>query len=313
MKYLSIITLLFFVSCVTVVDKTVDIPALADVNGRLVTAMKGAENLVLVPDSLRLYVTDLSGYVHLIDGTNVNRLEIVKSLQISDMALGIEIDPDGYLYVNAATTDEWMDEGGAVYRVDAELESAERITGGYPGINGMTQDSEGNLYFAIGNLKLFGAKGAIYKMTYQGNGEYSNPEEFISDLKSPNGMFYDSSQNRLIFTEVFKGVSAYDLDDDTTEPLVGKSRTVEGFDDVCLDSNGDIIIADPPDGLAKIYDANSDMVLLIRIGDTGIGSACQTRITEGVEYLYVTERLTNKQSKEQDGRGLYIIPLDELM
>ena len=45
----------------------------------LVSGMNGCENLYLDQDSLRLYVTDLHGYVHLINGPSRNELKLVKS------------------------------------------------------------------------------------------------------------------------------------------------------------------------------------------------------------------------------------------
>ena len=65
-----------------------------------VQGMNGCENLLVESDSLRIYVSDLDGYVHLVDGDSREHLRVVRSMQVGEeYALGIDRGPDGFLYV----------------------------------------------------------------------------------------------------------------------------------------------------------------------------------------------------------------------
>lgn len=314
MKMLKFLFISFvLIGCASMESETQTYSSLDIVQGKLITNMKGCENITLTDNPNRLYVSDLNGYIHLIDGTNLNHLSVLKSISLEKMVLGIDIGPDGYIYAASSDTEEWNTIGGGIYRIDPELENATKLYDGYPGINGLTISDNGTLYFAIGNLKLMNPQGKIYQMVYNKNTGYSQPEIFLDDLGSANGMYYDSEKDRLIFTETYKGVSEYNFNTGETTLIAGKSKVVEGFDDACLDSQGNIIIADPPYGFIKIYDPSDEIVRFIRIEGVGIASASQTRFHNGKEYVYITERITNAQSDQQDGRGLYIIPLDKLM
>ena len=82
------------------------------------------------------------------------------------------------MYVNASahSKDGWLEEGGEVYKVDKALTSAEKITGSYPGINGLTIDKNNNLHFTTGDLEFLTPYGALYKMSYNSNSnQYTTP------------------------------------------------------------------------------------------------------------------------------------------
>ncbi|MEE9457379.1 MAG: hypothetical protein V3W11_09555, partial [bacterium] len=133
-----------------------------DLDGAVVVDVgKGCENLYLVPDSRRLYVTDGWGNVHLVDGPSREALRVVKSAKVGDgKACGIDRGRGGFLYV-AACDDDWLGRGGGIFKVDNRLESAEKIAGDYPGLNGLALDGRGDLYFAVSNMSFVNGKGAI--------------------------------------------------------------------------------------------------------------------------------------------------------
>jgi sugar lactone lactonase YvrE len=294
---------------------TVDIGELAGVS--LVEVGRGCENLYLVPDSPRLYVTDLRGYVHLLDGLSREELGVAASRRLGrEFAFGIDRGPDGYLYV-AAPDGDWLREGGAIYRLDPELASCERITGNYPGLNGLAFDDRGHLYFAAGNLNPFNAKGAVYLLEARGEGRWAEPKVFLAERGSANGLYFDRRRRLLAFTETFRGVSAFRPRDYDVEAVVAKTKAVEGFDDLCRDREGNYWIADPGSAFVKRYDPTTKTLTRFVIEGCGQASSCRIRLEGGEEILYVTELrrkggLWTAIAGDNDGRGVFAIPLAEL-
>ncbi|MBN1647846.1 MAG: SMP-30/gluconolactonase/LRE family protein [Spirochaetales bacterium] len=302
--------LLLLVSCAWV-PKTVIraedtlIESFSPINGE-----GGCENICLDDQSLRVYVTDLKGYVHLLDGTTRRELKEQASLKLDEYALGICLGPDGYLYAAAGGMD-WLDTDCAIYRVDRNLSGFELLTKTAPGTNGLAINRAGELFFAAGNLKLMHPKGAIYRMSVSG-ADRTWPELFIAGLKSPNGMFIEDDGQKLVFSETFHGVRCLAAGTEV-ERVCGKSRLVEGFDDLCRDQYGNYWIADPPNGFIKCYDPAANLVTCYHFDAIGIASSCRTRIENGREYLYVTEIKKSSKSKSFDGRGIFVFSVDVLL
>jgi sugar lactone lactonase YvrE len=309
--FILINLLLIIISCSALPVKTFVLNTTENNEIVFVKGMSGCENLLLLNDSNAFYVTDLSGYVYMIDGTSIKDFKIIKQLKLSDYALGIDIGKDGYLYVGASVAD-WINKGGPVYRINKNLDAYKKITDDIPGLNGLTIDNSGNIYIATGNMKFGNPKGAILKIE-NNNGIYGYPEIFIPDLKSANGLYFNPADNCMIFTEVFNGVKKVNLDSKKINKIFGKTRIVEGFDDVCIDKSGNYWVADQPNGFIKMYDPKTGMVYRFIFKDIGIASSCRIRIHNDREYLYVTEIKTNKNSNAYDGRGIIIIPVDILL
>lgn len=279
----------------------------------LIEGMRGAENIYMPADSSRIYVTDLSGMVYLLDDNEQGKLEVQASLKVGNTALGIAEGKDGYLYVNASEhdTDNWLTLGGALYQVDKELRSAMRVSGDYPGINGLTRGPEGALYFATGNLRMFSPRGALYKLEFDAvQHQYSAPQPLLLDIGSANGMLYHEHSQELLFSETFSKVSSFDLATQSTSELFGKTRLVEGFDDLCVDSKGRIWVTEPVAGFLKMYERDSMKLTRIRVDGLGVASSCATAMRWGEEHIFVTEREINNND---DGRGLAVIPIRLLL
>ena len=281
-----------------------------------VQGMNGCENLIVDNDSLRIYVSDLDGYVHLVDGDSREHLRVVRSMQVAEeYALGIDRGPDGFLYVGASGKD-WLKTGGAVYRLDRGLEKSEKLTAEFPGLNGLVFDGSGNLYFASGKMSILSRRGAIYRMEISPAGGHARPEIFLADRKNPNGLFYSGKENRVVFTEMLTGVSRFDPETGEVEKILGKTRVLEAYDDVCMDRDGTYWVTDPPGGFIKRYNPNEGELTRYIVEGVGQTSACGVREENGEQILYVTELKQSRGkplSQKFDGRGVVGIPVRELL
>ena len=126
--------------------------------------MHGCENIALAPDSMRAYATDLAGGMHLPDGESRETLEIVSTYQLHEMCLGVVPVGPGELYV-AASSEDWIETGGAIHRVDPQLRTAERATANYPGMNGIAADDDGRIYFATGDMRFMRPRGSLHLLS----------------------------------------------------------------------------------------------------------------------------------------------------
>lgn len=288
-----------------------------DLDGAVVVDVgKGCENLCLVPDSRRLYVTDGWGNVHLVDGPSREALRVVKSAKVGDgKACGIDRGPGGFLYV-AACDDDWLGRGGGIFKVDNRLESAEKIAGNYPGLNGLALDGRGDLYFAVSNMSFVNGKGAIYIMRRRKGGDYREPRIFLPDLRCVDGVYYDARADRIRFTETFCGVSTFKPGFMAVTCVLGKAAAFDFCDDLCTDANGNYWLADPG-GFLKCYNAEKRELTRYKIKGCGRPSSCRIRLEDGEEIIYVTELkrcrgFAGYLSKKCDGRGVVVIPLKAL-
>lgn len=313
---IGLIVAIFLSSCSSslVSIKEIKTSNLKDFNSaQFIQGMNGAENIYLVPNSSAIYVTDLSGTIYLLDENDDGRIRIKKSLNIGKSAIGIVQGKDGYLYVTASEhdMDGWLEYGGEVYRVDTELKSYVKITDKFKGINGLSIDDNDNIYFAIGDLEFFFPDGAIYKMTYDEKlNRYNKPELFLDKLGSANGVFYSKIHNSILFTETFSKVSMVSLQTKKVTEVFGKTKIVEGFDDLCMDSKGRIWVAEPTGGFLKMYNPQNQKLIRFHIKELGLASSCRTRLKGEEEFIYITEREIDKKN---DGRGLIILSISELL
>jgi len=288
----------------------------ADLDGAVVVDVgKGCENVYLEPASLRAYVTDCWGNVHLLDGPSRGELRLVKSAKLADgKACGIDAGAGGFLYV--AACDDWLGRGGGIYRVDRGLESALKIAGDYPGLNGLTVDGRGDLYFAVSNMSFINGTGAIYQMRRKVGGDYAEAEVCIPDLLCVDGMFYDAREGRICFTGTFSGVSTFRPGLLAVTYVLGKAAVFDFCDDLCTDASGRYWLADPG-GFLKCYDAEAGELTRYRVNGCGRPASCRIRLEGGEEVIYVSELkrrsgLAASLSGKCDGRGVVVIPLKEL-
>jgi hypothetical protein len=287
-----------------------------DLDGAVVVDVgKGCENVYLEPASLRAYVTDCWGNVHLVDGPSREELRLVKSAKVGDgKACGIGRGPGGYLYV--AASDDWLGRGGGIYRVDRALESAAKIAGDYPGLNGLALDPRGDVYFAASNMSFINGEGAIYKMSRKAGGDYCEAEVFLRNLRCADGVFYDARAGRICFTETFSGASTFNPGSTDVTGVLGKAALFDFCDDLCTDARGRYWLADPG-GFLKCFDAEAGELTRYRVNGCGRPASCRIRLEGGEEVIYVTELKrrggpASSLSKKCDGRGVVVIPLKEL-
>ncbi len=281
-----------------------------------VTGMKACENLYLEKHTRRVYVTDLTGHIHLIDGGNGPGMSIVKSRKIGTMVLGIDKGPDGYLYLGVGTHkgDEWMAKGGSVYRIDRDLVTLVRVTGDYPSLNGLAFDAAGTCYFASSNFDFLKPKGHVYSMKVKGTDAF-HPKVYLDDAGLANGIYCDHRTGMMYLSTTIMGIYTFAPGSKEMKPLYFKTRLFEAVDDLCTDRRGRIWMTDPGDGFLKMYDVPSKTIVRYKISGIGQTSSCRIRDEHGAEIIYVTElkQTRNAMSKVFDGRGLVIIPLESLV
>jgi sugar lactone lactonase YvrE len=277
-----------------------------------VEGMAGPEGIFADPKSEQIFVTDCSGMIYVLDGKDRASLKVAKSKKIAGAsAIGVTVGPDDLLYVGIAEND-WMAEGGYVARMSKTLENKEVLTEVYEGLNGMDFSPDGDLYFASSNMSYKQSKGRIMKLSLAETG--AEPELAIGDLGAANGVAFNPEDGRLYYTEVFQGLSAFDLKTEEKELVLGKADTFEFFDDICIDGEGRVW-STAAGGFIKTWDPKTGTSVRFHMEGIGSTSACAIRVENGEEIIYITElkKPGNKpKSRLYDGRGMISFPLSVL-
>ena len=297
-------------------EEIVTIP-LEELDGAVfVQGMNACENLNVDPESMRVYVSDLGGSIHLLDGESREQLKIVKSLKMGQFGLGIEQGSDGSLYVGVSQygTQGWIDQGGAIYRVAPELHQPVKLTTDYPAMNGLACDSAGRCYFASSNYDFFHPEGNVYVMQIAPDGSYSEPEIFLQDIGLANGLHYNAQENRMYLSDTLEMVSAFIPGEQRLETIYRKTKYLEATDDICTDHQGNLWMSDLFESTLKNYNPKTKQLVRYDIEGIGQTSACGIREEDGEEVIYVTEIKTKRAplSNVYDGRGLLVVPVSSL-
>ncbi|MBN2040933.1 MAG: SMP-30/gluconolactonase/LRE family protein [Spirochaetes bacterium] len=251
------------------------------------------------------------------NGKSRGTLRVVKSLKLGEFCLGIDRGPDGALYtgVSLYPTQQWIEQGGSIYRLDMELLHSVRITPEYPALNGLAFDKGGHCYFASSNFSFLNPKGSIYMMMVMSDGKFSKPEVVLNNIGLANGVHYNLKQNRIYLSDTLETVSAFSPGEPRAEIIYRKTKYMESIDDLCTDNKGFLWMSDPFDSTVKHY--NPDTRQLVRYDIKGVGqtSSCGIRVENGEEILYITEIKTNRDpmSNVYDGRGILIVPVKSLI
>ncbi len=282
----------------------------------LISGMSGCENLFLDNDSMKIYVTDLSGYLYLVNGETHETMEIVTSIKIGNMGFGIDKGPDGYLYFSASeNTSDSCSYGdciynAAIYRIDMDLElPITKITNDYRGINGVTFDASGGCYFTSSTLDSSNLQGEVYRMQVTADGAVSSPEVFLADAGYANGLYYDSNQELIYFSQSSQARNVFTFS--PSNPSLQEVVSVLA-DDLCTDKSGRVWIS-CGSGL-RMYDPNNEIATNYTIEGLGNVSSCRIREEDGKEFIYITEIDKPLQPLTTfDGRGIAVIPLDSLL
>ena len=296
--------------------KTLNV-AFEDLQGAvLISGMSGCENLFLDKDSMRTYVTDLSGYLYLVDGETHETMEIETSIKIGNMGFGIDKGPDGYLYFSASenTSDSCVlgncNYNAAIYKTDMNLElPVTKITEDYRGINGVTFDASGGCYFTSSTFTftLSDLQGEVYRMQVTADGVISPPEVFLADAGFANGLYFDSNQELIFFSQTTQAVFTFSPSNPSLEEVVSVFA-----DDLCTDKNGRVWMS-CSDSL-QMYNPEIGVKTIYFIEGFGSASSCRIREEGGNEFIYITELNQPMQPPTSfDGRGIAIIPLNLLL
>jgi len=295
--------------------------ALEELEGAiLIEGMHACENLYLEQETMRVYVADLGGHIHLLDGESREQLEIVKSLDTGRTGLGLEKGPDGSLYavlgIDRYDTPSWIEQGGAVYRVHSDLDQFVKVTDNYPAMNGLACDNAGRCYFASSNFDFFGPEGNVYMFQIGPDGSTSKPELVFQDVGLANGLHYDARNNRMYLSDTLETVTAFTPGEESLELVYRKSTYMEGMDDICTDRQGNLWMTSPLESTLKYYNPRTKQLVRYDIEGIGQTTACGIREEAGEEVLYVTE-LNEKRSFRSmmvyDGRGLLVVPVNSLL
>lgn len=310
-KFIVILFVLLGCTSTEKVTKSVVNIALEEIeDSRFIKGITGAENICLDPDSMKVYISDISGYLTLLDGESFKELQIYKSKKVGSLVLGLAQDLDKNLYAGICNYDveQWKEKGGAVYKFDSNLEDMGKITSDYPGINGMTIDNNDQLYFASSNFDAFNSQGNIFKIDLNNS---SKVDIFISDTGMSNGLYFDSQLNQIFYSDTTTGVYTFNINTPILTRVFEPQRFWGLIDDLGTDSNGRIWMSDPGGSFVKCFDPQSNKLIYFKINDLGHASSCRVRNENGRDILYITE-LTLKGKGIYDGRGLIIFPIDSL-
>lgn len=295
--------------------------ALDDLDGAIfIDGMHACENLYVEQETMRVYVADLGGHIHLLDGETREKLEIVKTLDTGRTGLGLEKGPDGFVYavlgIDRYDTPAWMEQGGAVYRVDSGFNQVVKVTDNYPAMNGLACDGAGGCYFASSNWNFFKPEGNVYRFQIAPDGSASPPELAFQDLGLANGLHYNTRDNRMYLSDSLERVTAFTPGEHSLDLIYQKTKGMEAFDDICTDRQGHLWMTSPLESTLKVYNPQTKQLVRYDIEGVGQTTACAIREEQGEEVLYVTELNTKRSLRSMtayDGRGLFIVPVKSLL
>jgi len=284
---------------------------------RFITVMNGCENIFLEEGTTDFYVSCLDGKINHLDHDLSGIPGINKSLKAGNAVMGLSVDKEGNLIAAVCnySLKEWRTKGGALYRISRDLVTMEKISGDYPSVNGICNDSAGNLYFTSSNFNIFRPEGTIYRMLYIGDGLFQFPEPFIRDAGLANGLFYDHHQDKIFFSNTMGGIFEFAPKENILKEVYLKTRFMEACDDLCTDISGNIWITDPGYSTVKMYNPATNRLVRFIIEGIGQTSSCRIRSENGLEMLYITELKTSHQpvSYKFDGRGVLVVPAQSLL
>ena len=210
-------------------DITIDIKGLNNI--QWITGMNGVENILISNTNNDFYTTDLEGNIyHVTMKENVYSIE--ESRKLGNFALGLAwANKDNNEFYVGISSNDWLDPGSSIFKVSSNLQNITQITSDYPGLNGLTTDSEYELYITTGDFNFFNPKGSLVKIGILNN------KTILTQAKSANGLYYDDKEKSLYYSEVYSGIYKYNTLNTTVSKVLGKSKIVEGFDDFCIDNS----------------------------------------------------------------------------
>lgn len=286
-------------------------------NARFITGMTGPENLWLDPDGMKAMVTTLDGRIHCLDGPDYLSLEIQQTFIAGTSAHGITRVSDSAFAVilNSHGMDEWVNVGAALHLLELPEGGMHPISDDFPAANGVCTDNLGNLYFSSSNFSFLSPEGTIFFVQRGTDGSFAAPAPYFANAGLANGMFYDSHEDRIYFSNTMGGVYSFVPGEQEYREEFLKTRFMEACDDLCTDIAGNLWMTDPGYSTVKLFNPGTGVLTRFVIRGVGQTSSCRIRNEQGTEMIYITE-LKSKQapvSKKFDGRGVLVIPARDLL
>ena len=284
---------------------------------RFITGMNGCENILPQKEGEGVYVSCLDGNIHFLVPDINEGFKIKQSFRAGEAVMGMTFSADGELFaaVSKAPLSEWSEKGGGVYRITADLLSAERISEDFPSMNGICIDGSRDLYFTTSNFNLLRPKGAIYRIKAGNGNAFGSPEIYIPDAGAANGLYYDPLQDEMYYSNTLGGVYGFTSDQNSLQEVYLKLKFMEACDDLCTDISGNIWMTDPGQSTIKVFNPGTGRLVRFIIEGIGQTSSCRIRSEKGGEILYITElkRSQSPMSSEFTGRGVLIVPAQSLL
>lgn len=277
-------------------------------NELYVSGMNGVENLAFDGNGF-LYATGLDGMVYKIEPTDdPYRGKIAAGRKIAGMCGGIDCRSDGSVYV--AVLD---DDNRRIAKISGDLSQIEFLSGHIPGLNGLTLDKSGAIYYTTSNENPFWPSGKILKADPSNPWSFAGPEIIVDGAGLVNGVTLSSDESILYYTETTGGVWAFDMKTGEKKELYSPPGFFQIVDD----------LAAAPDGSVWIC-LNSEMIIVhlingkagaaYRTDAMGAPSACEFGKGRGFrsDFLYVTEFGLKGRSFTMNGRGIWVLPVGKM-
>lgn len=270
-----------------------------------VSGMHGVENLAFDGKGA-LYVCGLDGMLYkLAPGDRAFRGRIIAEKKMGAMCLGIEVGPDGMLYVAV------KDEKGKkrIVKIDPALRNVTPLTGPISGLNGFEQD-RGYLYYTSSNDSMLRPRGAIYRVRMGSEEDFKNPEIFVKDAGMVNGLAFSPDGRNLYYTETFNGLWMYDIARNKKKKIFSPPGSLHVFDDLTVGPDGTVWLCLNSE-CAVVAIKNEKLVGAYHVGDLKAPSSCEFGTGPGFDpgHLYITEFGLKGRSFTMDGRGVWVLPV----
>jgi len=273
-----------------------------------VEGMTGAENLSFDGKG-NMFVTTLDGYVYRVEPTDDPfRGRIADMIKLGDSCLDIEVTPEDYLLVAVLTNKN----AGRIARLTRDFTAIEFMTGEIPGINGMALDMKGSLFIASSDVSIINPRGCILKMDLDDDSTWMSPPVFIETSCITNGLSLNQDETKLYYTCLNSSVVEVDLKTKERVSILSQGM-FQFFDDLDASSPGVIWFCHNSQ-YALIEVKDGLIINAYRVGDLKAPSSCKFGKRPGFNsaFLYITEFGMKGRSLKADGRGVFVLPVNEL-
>jgi len=274
-----------------------------------VAGMDGVENLVFDGDKT-LFATDLHGTIYAIEATNnPYKGKIVAKKKIGKMCLGIAASKNGYLYV--AIRDK--KNKNKIIKITKDFKEQKILTDKIEGLNGFALNSKEELYISSSNFNFLCPKGKILKISINDDKNFASPVTVLDKVGLVNGFTFSKDEKTLYFTETTGSLWKLDLSNKKKKELFKPKGFLQLIDDIEIDNTGIIWLCYNTIG-ALVPIKKGIPLIAIHPGKLKVPSACKFGKGKGFNknFLYVSEIGLKGNSLSFHGRGIWIIPIEQL-